>query len=315
MQLEFFGTGAGMPGKFRNVASVALRLLDEINEIWLFDCGEGTQQQMLESTIKPRKIDKIFITHLHGDHIFGLPGLLSSRSFQGGHDAVTIYGPVGVKDFVQTSLRVSQTKLAYQINYKELTQPGMIYQGKKFTVMADRLDHQIECWGYRVIEHDHPGELLVDKLHAAGIPSGPLYGQLKQGKAVKLADGRTINGADFIGAPQKGRIVTILGDTRKTASIVTLAANADILVHESTFGKGESKLARNYYHSTNLQAAQTAAQTGVHQLLLTHISARYTSKMARELQKDARQCFSQTKVVRDFDVIDVPFPKRKEKQP
>lgn len=105
MQLEFFGTGAGVPGKFRNVSSVALRLLDEINSVWLFDAGEGTQQQILRSTLKPRKINKIFITHLHGDHIYGLPGLLSSRSFQGGDDPVTIYGPHGIKNYVQTSLQ------------------------------------------------------------------------------------------------------------------------------------------------------------------------------------------------------------------
>lgn len=313
MQLEFFGTGAGVPGKFRNVSSVALRLLDEINQVWLFDCGEGTQQQILRSTLKPRKIDKIFITHLHGDHIFGLPGLLSSRSFQGGSDQLTIYGPKGIKDFVQTSLRVSQTKISYKINYVELTNPGIIYKGKKFTVIADRLDHQIECWGYRVIEHDHPGELMVEKLKEDNIPAGPIYGQLKQGKEVTLPDGRNILGKNYIGSPQKGRVVTVLGDTRKTANIKELAKHADVLVHESTFGKGESKLARNYYHSTNVQAANLANAADIQKLLLTHISARYTAKMARELQKQAREIFPNTKVVKDFDLIDIPFKKEEEK--
>ncbi|WP_105956228.1 ribonuclease Z [Apilactobacillus quenuiae] len=309
MQLEFLGTGSGVPGKFRNVSATALKLLDECNSVWLFDCGEGTQQQILRSNLKPRKINKIFITHLHGDHIFGLPGLLSSRSFQGGNTPVTIYGPKGVKDFVEISLRVSQTKLSYKINYEEFNEPGVLLNNKQFEVYADRLDHQIESFGYRVVEKDHQGELLVDKLKAAKIPSGPVYGKLKNGETVTLDDGRTIDGNEFIGESQKGRIITVIGDTRSNPNSYKLAENADVLVHESTFGKGESRLAHNYYHSTNMQAAKLAKKANVGKLLLTHISARYTGKMARELQKQAQSIFNNTRVVKDFDVIDVPFEK------
>ncbi|TPR13808.1 ribonuclease Z [Apilactobacillus timberlakei] len=309
MQLEFLGTGSGVPGKFRNVSATALKLLDECNSVWLFDCGEGTQQQILRSNLKPRKINKIFITHLHGDHIFGLPGLLSSRSFQGGNTPVTIYGPKGVRDFVEISLGVSQTKLSYKINYEEFDEPGVLLNNKQFEVYADSLDHQIESFGYRVVEKDHQGELLVDKLKAAKIPSGPVYGKLKNGETVTLDDGRTIDGNDFIGESQKGRIITIIGDTRSNPNSYKLAENADVLVHESTFGKGESRLAHNYYHSTNMQAAKLAKKANVDKLLLTHISARYTGKMAIELQKQAQSIFNNTRVVKDFDVIDVPFEK------
>lgn len=309
MQLEFLGTGAGVPGKFRNVSSVALRLLDEINSIWLFDVGEGTQQQILRSTIKPRKINKIFITHLHGDHIYGLPGLLSSRSFQGGNEPLTIYGPKGIKNFVDISLKITQTKLSYKLNFIEITKPGKIYEDNKFTIYTDFLDHQIEAFGFKIVEHDLPGELLVNKLKELKVPSGPIYGKLKQGKTVILEDGRTLDGNDFIGQAQKGRIITILGDTRKTKGIDNLAKGADVLVHESTFGLGESKLAHNYYHSTNIQAANAAVKNNVKQLLLNHISARYTSKMAAELQTQAREVFSNTKVVKDFDIIDIPLKK------
>ncbi|TPR21660.1 ribonuclease Z [Apilactobacillus timberlakei] len=309
MQLEFLGTGSGVPGKFRNVSATALKLLDECNSVWLFDCGEGTQQQILRSNLKPRKINKIFITHLHGDHIFGLPGLLSSRSFQGGNTPVTIYGPRGVRDFVEISLGVSQTKLSYKINYEEFDEPGVLLNNKQFEVYADSLDHQIESFGYRVVEKDHQGELLVDKLKAAKIPSGPVYGKLKNGETVTLDDGRTIDGNDFIGESQKGRIITIIGDTRSNPNSYKLAENADVLVHESTFGKGESRLAHNYYHSTNMQAAKLAKKANVDKLLLTHISARYTGKMAIELQKQAQSIFNNTRVVKDFDVIDVPFEK------
>ena len=310
MQLEFLGTGAGSPGKFRNVTSTALRLLDERNEVWLFDVGEGTQHQILRTTLKPRKIAKIFITHLHGDHIFGLPGLLSSRSFQGGDEPLTIYGPVGVRDFVQTALRVSGTHLSYPLKFHEITKAETVFEDATFKVSCEPLYHRIACFGYRVEEADHPGELQADRLKALNIPSGPVYGQLKAGKTVTLPDGRTINGQDYIAAPQKGRTVTILGDTRRTPHAVSLAQDADALVHESTFGKDEGKLAHNYYHSTSTQAAQVAQQAGVKQLLLTHISARYTGKLSKELQKQAQKVFSHSKVVRDFDVIDIPLPEK-----
>lgn len=312
MELEFLGTGAGSPAKFRNVTSLALKLLDEENAVWLFDVGEGTQHQILRTTIRPRKVDKIFITHLHGDHIFGLPGFLSSRSFQSGEEIrpLTIYGPKGIKAFVDISLQVSQTRLSYPLHFVELTEPGVIFEDDKFKVSFDRLDHRIECIGYRIEEKDHPGELLIEKLKQERVPAGPVYGRLKAGEIVTLPDGRVLEGKDYVGAPQKGRTITILGDTRQTASILPLAQDADILVHESTFGKGEAKLARNYYHSTCVQAANLATRANVKELLLTHISARYVGPLVTQLEKDARKVFAKTRVVKDFDVIDVPFNKK-----
>ena len=312
MEIEFLGTGAGSPGKFRNVTSTALRLLDERNSVWLFDVGEATQHQILRTTPKPRKIDKIFITHLHGDHIFGLPGLLSSRSFQGGNSPLTIYGPKGIRDFVEVSMRVTETKLAYKIHYQEINGDGLVFEDDKFQVFAAHLDHRIACYGYRVVEKDHPGELMVDRLRADQVPSGPLYGQLKAGKTVTLDDGRVINGQDYLGPAQPGRIVAILGDTRQTPNAEKLARNANVLVHESTFAKGEGKLARAYYHSTNIQAAELAKRAHVKMLLLNHISARYTGKLAAELQHQAREVFPNTRVVKDFDEIPVAFQKKTE---
>ncbi|MYV16546.1 ribonuclease Z [Furfurilactobacillus milii] len=309
MEIEFLGTGAGSPAKARNVSSLALRLLDERNAVWLFDCGEGTQHQILNTTLKPRKIEKIFITHLHGDHLFGLPGLLSSRSFQGGNEPLTIYGPRGIKEYVQTSLRLSESALTYPLKFVELSGDGVIFDDATFTVSCKRLDHKIVSFGYRIVEKDHQGELLVDKLAAAKVPSGQVYGQLKAGKTVSLPDGRTLNGKDFIGPSQKGRIVTILGDTRKTRRATELAQDADVLVHESTFAANESKLARNYYHSTSEQAAQVAHDAHVGRLLMNHISARYNGRGAKELERQARATFANSKVVRDFDVIDIPFKK------
>lgn len=309
MQLEFLGTGAGSPSKQRNVASVALKLLEELNEIWLFDVGEATQHQILQTTIRPRKVTKIFITHLHGDHIFGLPGFLSSRSFQGGNEPLTIYGPVGIKRFVTTALQVSESRLSYPLKFVEIDHNQELFDERGFKVTTMALDHKIACYGYRIEEADHPGELQVEKLREAQVPSGPIYGQLKAGKTVKLDDGRVINGKDFIGKPQPGRIVTILGDTRQTPNAVVLAHKADVLVHESTFAKNEAKMAHNYYHSTSLQAAEVAKQAGAKKLLLTHISARYTGKAAYQLAYQVRDVVPDTRVVNDFDIIDIPFKK------
>ena len=309
MQLEFLGTGAGSPSKQRNVTSVALKLLEELNEIWLFDAGEATQHQILHTTIRPRKVTKIFITHLHGDHIFGLPGFLSSRSFQGGNEPLTIYGPVGIKKFVMTALQVSESRLSYPLKFVEIDHSQELFNERGFKVTTMSLDHKIACYGYRIEEADHPGELQVDKLRQDNIPSGPIYGQLRAGKTVKLDDGRVIDGKNYIGKPQPGRIIAILGDTRQTPNAVVLAHKADVLVHESTFAKNEAKMAHNYYHSTSLQAAEVAKQAGVKKLLLTHISARYTGKAAYQLAYQVRDVVPDTRVVNDFDVIDVPFKK------
>ncbi|STP30089.1 Ribonuclease Z [Enterococcus durans] len=307
MELQFLGTGAGVPAKHRNVTSIALKLLDERNEVWLFDCGEGTQMQILRTSIRPRKIEKIFITHLHGDHIFGLPGLLSSRSFQGGDTPLEIYGPKGIETFIKTSLAVSQTRLGYALKFIELTEDQPIFEDQQFSVYTKKLDHGIDSFGYRVVEHDHNGELQVDKLKELAIPAGPIYGKLKKGETVTLDDGRTIDGKAFVGPDKKGRIVTILGDTRKTGNSVLLAQDSDVLVHESTFNKNEEKMARNYYHSTTHQAAEIAKEAKTNKLLLTHISARYLGKAALELENEAKEIFPNTLIMKDFETIEVPF--------
>lgn len=306
MELEFLGTGAGVPAKHRNVSSLALKLLDERNAVWLFDCGEGTQMQILRTNIKPRKIEKIFISHLHGDHIFGLPGLLSSRSFQGGEEPIEIYGPTGLENYVRTSLQVTKTRLAYPLQFIELSE-GMVFEDKQFSVECMLLDHGIDSFGFRVREADHEGVLQVEKLSKLGIPAGPIYGKVKRGEKVELPDGTTIDGKDFVGEGKKGRIVTVFGDTRFTNKSSAFAKNSDIIVHESTFNKNEAKLARAYFHSTTQQAATIAKDAHAKKLILTHISARYLAKEAKELEDEAKEIFSNTQVAKDFDIVDIPF--------
>jgi len=305
VELVFLGTGAGVPAKERNVSAVALQLLQERGATWLFDCGEATQHQILYTAIRPRRLEKIFITHLHGDHIFGLPGLLGSRSFQGGTTELTLYGPKGIRQFIETSLTVSYTRLKYELKVVEIDE-GIIFEDRQFRVIAKQLNHGIPSYGYRIEEKDLPGPLLVDKLIEANIPPGSIYQQIKEGKTVVLEDGRSINGKEFVGPPQKGRIVTILGDTRFCEASIELAKNADLLVHEATFGGEDGKLAFEYFHSTSMQAAEVAKAAKAEKLILTHISSRYQGPMCDNLLAEAKKIFPNADIAEDFKSVPIP---------
>ncbi|EZP76043.1 ribonuclease Z [Parageobacillus genomosp. 1] len=299
MELLFLGTGAGVPAKERNVTAIALQLLEERGATWLFDCGEATQHQILRTSIRPRRIENIFITHLHGDHIFGLPGLLGSRSFQGGESPLTVYGPKGIHAFVETAISVSSTRLKYDLQVVEIEE-GTVFEDEQFAVIAKQLDHGIPSYGFRVVEKDLPGTLLVDKLKELGIRPGPIYQEIKLGKTVELEDGTVIDGREFVGPPQKGRIVAILGDTRYCEASIELAKEADVLVHEATFAAEESDLAHDYFHSTAVQAAEVAARAGAKKLILTHISSRYQGMLSEQLLVEARRVFPNTELAADF---------------
>lgn len=304
MKLVFLGTGAGMPSKGRNVTSIALQLLEERGATWLFDCGEATQHQILHTSIRPRRIEKIFITHCHGDHIFGLPGLLSSRTFLGGEDLLTIYGPKGLKDYVETSFKISGTYLKYPIHYVE-TSEGIVFEDDQFIVQAVELEHGIQSFGYQIIEKDLPGELNVEELKKIGVKPGPVYKFLKEGKTVTLEDGRILNGKDFIGPSKKGRRIAIAGDTRITDKSNLLARGMDVLVHESTFADDETAHAYDYFHTTSTQIATVAKCEEIKTLYLTHISARYQGEASKKLLDEAREIFDHTYIANDFDEYEI----------
>ncbi len=304
VKLVFLGTGAGMPSKGRNVTSIALQLLEERGATWLFDCGEATQHQILHTSIRPRRIEKIFITHCHGDHIFGLPGLLSSRTFLGGEDLLTIYGPKGIKEYVETSFKISGTYLKYPIHYVE-TSEGIIFEDDQFIVQAVELEHGIQSFGYQIIEKDLPGELNVEELKKIGLKPGPVYKFLKEGKTVTLDDGRILNGKDFIGPSKKGRRIAIAGDTRITDKSNLLARGMDVLIHESTFADDETAHAYDYFHTTSTQIANVAKCERIKTLYLTHISARYQGDASTKLLNEAREIFDHTYIANDFDEYEI----------
>ncbi|MER2088355.1 MAG: ribonuclease Z [Sporosarcina sp.] len=299
MELQFLGTGAGMPSKMRNTSSVVLNLSAEGEGYWLFDCGEATQHQILHTSLKPRKISKIFITHLHGDHIFGLPGLIGSRSFLGGEEQLEVYGPTGLNEWLKTTLRITNTHLNYELLVHEIDE-GVVFEDDDYLVTAKSLQHIIPCLGYRIEQKPLPGKLLIDKANEAGVPNGPLLKQLKDGEDIELDDGRIVLSSAVTGEPQEGFTVAILGDTSYCGSAVELAQDVDILVHEATFDMETGNLAKEYGHSTIGDAARVAKQARATTLIANHISARFMPSDVAQLQKQGEAIFPSLHIAEDF---------------
>jgi ribonuclease Z len=307
VQITFLGTSSGVPTRSRNVSGVALRLPQRA-EFWLFDCGEGTQHQILRSDLKISQLTRIFITHTHGDHIFGLMGLLASVGLAGNPHRIDIYGPSGLSDYLQACQRYSHTHFSYPIKVHK-NQPGVIYEDEEYTVSCGRLEHRVTAFGYRVTEKDRPGQFNVEKAKELGIPTGPLYGQLKRGETVTLPDGRKFNGAEFCGLPQVGRKIAYCTDTVYCEGAVELARDADVLIHEATFAHQDAQMAYDRLHSTSTMAAQVAVGAGVKQLLMTHFSPRYAPGndiVLEDLLQEARAIFPNTDMAYDFLTWEVP---------
>ena len=304
MELTFLGTSAGVPTKDRNVTSMLLDLIGIRKNYWVFDCGEGTQYRILNSPFKPSKIEKIFITHLHGDHIFGLPGLLCSRSMGGSTDPLTIYGPKGLKQYIETALSLSSSYMTYPLEIIEIEE-GQLFDDGKLIVTAYSLDHRVECYGYRIEEYAKLAALNADKLARDNIPRGPWMLALKQGKQIQLDDGREVNGTDYLEEPRKGKVVAIFGDTIPTPNALLLAKDADVMVHETTLEAEFEDKANERGHSTTRQAALLARQAGVKRFIATHISARYGPQDIPRLLAECQAEFPATEIAEDYLTIKI----------
>ena len=306
MNITFLGTSSGVPTLTRNVSSLALKL-SQSSEVWLFDCGEGTQHQIMKSNIKSSQIKKIFITHMHGDHIYGLPGLLATLGLSGNSSGIQIYGPKELRFFITSALNSSSCQLSYPLNYVEVedyaSQNKILFENDKVKVNCACLKHRLPAYGYRVSEKDKPGIFNIKKAELMKIPPGPIYSELQQGKTVKLENGRSLNGKEFCGPPRKGESFVYCTDTVFSESAVSLSKNADLLVHESTFSKEDEKMAYEKLHSTTIMAAQTALLSNAKKLIITHLSPRYTNRSSitpSDLLKEAQKIFPNTYLAKDF---------------
>lgn len=305
MELTFLGTSAGVPTRTRNMTSIVLNLQQPTAaEVWLFDCGEGTQHQFLHTALHPGKLNKIFITHLHGDHLFGLPGLLCSRSMQGNSLPLTLYGPKGLREFVEVALRLSGSWTDYPLDIVEIG-PGLIFDDAGYRVTAWPLNHPVECYGYRIEEHDKPGTLDAARLIVDGVPSGPLFQQLKQGLSVELADGRIVDGRRYLGPTTPGKKLAIFGDTAPCAAALELAHGVDVMIHETTLEQAMAEKANARGHSSSQQAAALARDAGVSTFIATHFSSRYDPQGCQRLLAECREIFPQTLLAEDFMVYPI----------
>lgn len=305
MELIFLGTSAGVPTRTRNVTAILLDLQHPTRGgLWLFDCGEGTQHQLLRTVYNPGKLDKIFITHLHGDHIFGLPGLLCSRSMAGIAHPLTIYGPKGIAEFVETTLRLSGSWTDYPLEVIEIAE-GQVFDDGVYTVTAWPLNHPVECYGYRIEEHDKPGALNAPALMADGVKPGPMFQRLKLGETITLDDGRVVNGQDYLSAPQPGKKLAIFGDTAPCPSALLLAQGVDVMVHEATLETAMEEKANGRGHSSTRQAARLAREAGVGKLIVTHVSSRYDARGCESLLAECREVFSACELAEDFTQVSV----------
>src|SRR2546423_4050151 len=264
MRITFLGTSSGVPTKARNVSAVALKL-PQRGECWLFDCGEATQHQIQHTDLRISQLRRIFITHLHGDHLYGLMGLLATCGMAGHAQPIDIYGPAGLDEYVRVSAQLSRLRLAEHVQVR-IVEPGVIYEDEEFAVSCQPLRHRVPAFGYRVTEKDRPGRFNVERAAELNIPPGPLYGRLKRGETITLADGRTIDGAELCAPPERGRAFAYCTDTTFCENSIELARAADALVHEATFVAEDEDLARQSMHSTAVMAAEVARQARVRQL-------------------------------------------------
>lgn len=299
MKLIFLGTGGSMPTKERGLTSIALR---REGELLLFDCGEGTQRQMTHTNVSPMKVDAIFITHFHGDHFLGVPGLVQTMSLMDRERNLEIYGPPGTEEKISSLLKIPTYSLKFDIEVRDLT-PGDKVRREGYQIETAEIKHSAPGIAYSVVEDERPGKFHVEKAKELGLEPGPKYSHLQEGEAIELSDGTTIEPEQVVGPPRPGRKITYSSDTRPSEEILKLAEDADVLIHDGTFGADLEEEAQEGGHSTVKQAAQIAKEANVEKLVLTHPSPRYSD--LSELENEAQEIFPNSVFVEDLMEIEV----------
>lgn len=301
MQVTFLGTSAAVPTVDRNVSAL---MLQREGELLLFDCGEGTQRQMMRYTAG-FAVEDVFITHYHADHTLGIPGLLRTMGLQGRTAPVRLHGPRGAQRHLGALVALGMERPKFPVEIVELRAGDVLPRGE-YDLVVGEANHKGDCLAYAIAERDRLGRFDPERARALGIPEGPMWGKIHTGESVTLGDGRVVAPTELVGAPRPGRRLVYSGDTTVCAGVAELARGADLLIHEATFGADERERAAETGHSTAAGAATVARDAGVKRLVLTHISARYTRE-APELLAEAREIFAGTEVARDGMVVEVPL--------
>jgi ribonuclease Z len=308
IRVVFLGTAASRPTPARNVSSI---LIQRLGEHLLFDCGEGTQRQMMRFGTG-FGIHDIFFTHMHADHLLGLPGLLRTMGLQGREEPMRLYCARGEAKIVRDAVVLGIERVPFEVTVLEL-EPGQPVRRDGYDIVPFRTRHGRHSLGYALVEHERLGRFDPVRARELGVPEGPLFGRLHKGEPVDV-DGRTVTPGEVVGEPRPGRRVVYTGDTRPTRVTVEHARAADLLIHEATFAEEEGGRAKETGHSTAREAARVARDAGVRRLVLTHLSPRYGLD-PEILAREARAVFPATEVARDGLELEVPYSDADDEQP
>jgi ribonuclease Z len=304
MRIVLLGTSSAVPTLTRGLSATALV---REGDVFLFDCGEGTQLQLMRSTVKRSRIHSIFIGHLHGDHLYGIAGLLSTLHLDGRETPLNVFGPEGLRVFLNAAFRSSDLQFSFKLTVKEFPRGfrGRVLDEEEFYVEALPLDHSIFCLGWRFQEKDRPGIFNLEGAEELGIPRGPLYGKLQHGDSIALPNGRVITPEMVMGPPRPGKSVSYCLDTQFSERSIKLAEKCTALIHETTFGPDGIDMARERKHSTMEDAARVAKEAGVQSLIATHFSSRYDGRELVEIADHAREVFERITIGRDLLEVEI----------
>ncbi|MCQ1535596.1 ribonuclease Z [Methanosarcina sp. KYL-1] len=300
LRITFLGTGGSLPTRNRNPSAV---MVNRKGELLLFDCGEGTQQQMMRAKTGMMSLSSIFISHFHADHFLGIPGLIQTMSFMGRKEPLMIYGPVGTREFTELFKALGYFNLKYEIRGVDL-KPGDILKEEEYVVRAFKTEHSVPSLGYALVENPRPGRFNRERAVELGVPPGPLFAKLQKGNSVEV-EGRAVKPEDVMGAPRPGRTIVYTGDTRPCKAVLEASKDADLLVHDGSFADEMADWADESRHSTAGEAAALAKEAGVRQLVLTHISSRY-SEDAAPIMNDSKKIFENVIVAEDLMELEIP---------
>lgn len=303
LRITFLGTGSGRPTPRRGSAAVYLQYA---GQSILFDCGEGTQLQLLRAGVRTSRLLAVCVTHFHGDHVNGLPGFLGTMGLNGHRDPLDVIGPPGLDRYFAVLRDLAILRPAFPLRVGRADVDGPVLSGEGWDVFACPLDHRVPTWGFQFVEHDHVGRFDVARARELGVTPGPDFGRLQRGESLTLEDGREITPEQVLGPSRPGRRVAYISDTRPSDDVIRFVAGADVLVHEATYLDELRDQARERGHSTVAEAAAIARDAGVRRLILTHISPKHVR--SKEILREARDVFDNVELAEDLKEFELDVP-------